>query len=508
MPEYELAMRGIRKTFGHLIANDQIDLFVRKGSIHAIIGENGAGKSTLMSILSGVQRADSGEIQLAGNTIDIQQPMDAVTHGIGMVYQEFMQFPELSVLDNIIMGYEPQKGLCIDYRQAKKTLEEVCNKYDLRIPLDAKVKKLPVSVLQQVEIVKVLYKNANILILDEPTSVLTPQGIEGLFAALRSLRNKGKTIIIITHKLKEVIEIADDITVLKDGRVTGRLPASEADEHLLARLMVGREVLLQAEKLPCTPTEELLRVENLSVRDSRGVERVKNASFTVRAGEIVGICGIAGSGESELVSAIVGLSDMEKNSRVELCGEDMKGKTVAQRRKRGMGYVPQDRNRMGVNKWGSILDSIFMGHHIVSGKSNRFLIDTKASQDFAKQVVQDFQVKTDNIYNKVSSLSGGNVQKLLVGREFSDHYQLMIMEDPTRGIDIGAIEFIWKKIIRYAASGMGVLLVSHELNEVMQLSDRILVMHNGTLKELENGPSMPEKEIGLYMLGGVADDPA
>lgn len=508
MPEYELAMLGIRKTYGRLIANDQVDLFVRKGSIHAIIGENGAGKSTLMSILSGVQKADGGVIQLAGKTVDIAQPMDAVKHGIGMVYQEFMQFPELSVLDNIIMGYEPRKGLRIDYRRARKTLEEVCGKYGLKIPLDAKVKKLPVSVLQQVEIVKVLYKNANIVILDEPTSVLTPQGVEGLFAALRSLRDKGKTIIIITHKLKEVIEIADDITVLKDGRVTGRLQAAEADEHLLARLMVGREVLLRAEKVPCTPKEELLRVENLSVRDSRGVERVKNASFCVRAGEIVGICGIAGSGESELTAAIVGLSDTEKGSRVLLCGEDMKRKTVAQRRKRGMGYVPQDRNRMGVNKAGSILESAFMGHHIVSQKSRRFLIDTKASQDFTNRVVRDFQVKTDNIYNKVSSLSGGNVQKLLVGREFSDHYRLMIMEDPTRGIDIGAIEFIWKKIIGYAASGMGVLLVSHELNEVMQLSDRILVMHNGTLRELENGPSMQEKEIGLYMLGGAADEQA
>lgn len=502
MAEYELSMVGIRKTFGTLSANDNVNLFVRKGSIHAVIGENGAGKSTLMSILSGVQKADSGKIRLNGERIEINCPTDAVAHGIGMVYQEFMQYPGLTVLDNVIMGYEQKRGPFLNHREARRRLEEICGRYGFRIPLDIRVEKLPVALLQQVEIVKVLYRSANILILDEPTSVLTPQGIEGLFAALRSLKEKGKTIIIITHKLKEVLEIADDITVLKDGRVTGTLPAAEASEPLLARLMVGREVVLQAEKLPAAPGEDLLCVENLSVRDARGVQRVKNASLTVRAGEIVGVCGIAGSGESELVAAIVGLADPEKGGRVLFCGEDLTGKSVAEHRVRGMGYVPQDRNRMGVNKQGSILETAFMGHHIASGVYRRPLIDKKAASAFADRVVKDFGVKTQSLSDKVSALSGGNVQKLLVGREFSDHCRLMVMEDPTRGIDIGAIEFIWKKIIRYAADGAGVLLVSHELNEVMQLSDRIYVMHNGVLRELKDGPSMTEKEIGLYMLGG------
>ena len=497
-------MTGIRKTFGPLVANDDVDLLVRQGTIHAVIGENGAGKSTLMSILSGVQQADRGTIALEGRPIALRSPTDAVAHGIGMVYQEFMQYPGLTVLDNILMGYEQRKGPFLDRRGARKRLEEICRRYRFQIPLDSPVEKLPVALLQQVEIVKLLYRDAGILILDEPTSVLTPQGIEGLIEALRSLKAQGKTILIITHKLKEVLAIADDITVLKDGRVTGRLPAAEADEAMLARLMVGREVMLQAENNPpCRPGEELLRVEKLRVRDTAGVERVKGVDLVVRAGEIVGICGIAGSGETELVAAVVGLADAEKGSRILLKGEEVTGRSVADRRLRGMGYVPQDRNRMGVNRQGSLWETTLMGHHIASGLFRRPLLNKKAARRFSQGVVQDFGVKAQSVNSPVGSLSGGNVQKLVVGREFSDRYQLMVMEDPTRGIDIGAIEFIWKKILRYAAGGAGVLLVSHELNEVMQLSDRILVMHNGHLLELENGRSMTEKEIGLYMLGGA-----
>lgn len=508
MAEYELMMTGIRKTFGPLVANCGIDLTVRHGTIHAIIGENGAGKSTLMSILSGIQKADSGTICLAGKPVEINQPTDAVRHGIGMVYQEFMQYPGLTVLDNIMMGQEQRWGPFIDRRKARKRLNALCAQYNFQLPLNSRIEKLPVATLQQVEIMKVLYRSANILILDEPTSVLTPQGIEGLFAALRHLKEQGKTIIIITHKLKEVLEIADDITVLKDGRVTGALRASEADEHLLARLMVGREVVLQAQKRPCEPRNVILDVEHLTVRGKHGVARVKDASFQIREGEIVGICGIAGSGERELVAAIAGLADVEKGSRLTLQGENMTGRSVADRRLHGMGYVPQDRNRMGVNRQGKIWESIFMGHHIASQIYRKPLIDTGAANSFAGHVVRDFSVKAQSLNNPVSSLSGGNVQKLVVGREFSDNYKLIIMEDPTRGIDIGAIEFIWKKIIDYAAEGAGVLLVSHELHEVMQLSNRIFVMHDGILRELEDGPHMTEKEIGLYMLGGVADEAA
>lgn len=508
MAEYQLEMRGIRKTFGNLVANDDIDLCVRRGTIHAVIGENGAGKSTLMSILSGVQEADRGEILLNGRKVSIRRPTDAVACGIGMVYQEFMQFPGLTVLDNIILGYEPRRSLFIDRTAARRRLEKICRQYDFRIPLDTNVERLPVATLQQVEIVKVLYRNAELLILDEPTSVLTPQGIEGLFSALRNLRDMGKTIILITHKLKEVLEISDEITVLKEGRVMGTLPADRADEPSLARLMVGREVVLQAEKLPCRPGEELLRVEHLSIRNAKGVDRVRDASLCVRKGEIVGICGIAGSGESELVSAIVGLREANREAKILLRGEEMSEKSVALRRRKGMGYIPQDRNRMGVNRKGSVWETALMGHHIASGLSDRKMLGRGAAADFTRRVVENFSVKAQSIYDPVSSLSGGNVQKLLVGREFSENYALMVIEDPTRGIDIGAVEFIWKKMIRYAADGAGILLVSHDLNEIMQLSDRILVMHQGTLREIENGPSLSEREIGLYMLGGVPDETA
>lgn len=508
MAAYQLEMHGIRKTFGSLVANDNIDLCVHRGTIHAIIGENGAGKSTLMSILSGVQEADSGEIFLDGQRAVIRGPMDAVACGIGMVYQEFMQFPGLTVLDNIILGCEPHRGLFLDRAAARKKLEEICRQYDFGIPLDTNVDRLPVAALQQVEIVKVLYRNAELLILDEPTSVLTPQGIEGLFSALRNLRDLGKTIILITHKLKEVLEISDEITVLKEGRVMGTLPTTKASEISLARLMVGREVVLQAEKLPCHPGEELLRVEHLSIRNEKGADRVRDASLCVRKGEIVGICGIAGSGESELVSAVVGLREANREASILLCGEEISGQSVAARRKKGMGYIPQDRNRMGVNRRGAIWETAFMGHHVASGLADRLMLKRSSAADFTNRVLKEFSVKAQSIYEPVSSLSGGNVQKLLLGREFSENYKLMVIEDPTRGIDIGAIEFIWRRIIRYAADGAGILLVSHDLNEIMQLSDRILVMHQGTLREIENGPSLSEKEIGLYMLGGVPDETA
>lgn len=505
---YELSLLGINKSYGSLKANDNIDLFVRKGSIHTIIGENGAGKSTLMSILSGVVKADSGEIRKNGELIHINSPNDAARFGIGMVYQEFMHFGGLTALDNIIMGNEPLSFGCIDRKYAKRKIEEICEKYSFRVSPDMYVKKMSVSMLQQLEIVKILYRNADILILDEPTSVLTPQEIEGLFAALRSLRDKGKTIIIITHKLKEVLEIADEITVLKGGKVSGRLRAEEADEKKLARLMVGREVLLNAQKRSREAGEEILRIEALSVRDDKGIERIKNASLTVRAGEIVGICGIAGSGESELAAAVTGMGGEIKGGRIFLCDQDITGEKISVRRSMGMGYVPQDRNRIGANREGSLWETAFMGHHIVSGADKKILMDRAEILSFTKKIIEEFKIKAGGAEEKVSSLSGGNLQKLVVGREFLDKYKLIVMEDPTRGVDVGAIEFIWKEILEYAFGGTAILLVSHELSEVMQLSDRIFVMHQGELIELAEGSQMSEKEIGLYMLRGRSNERA
>ena len=505
MEQYALEMRHIFKTFGPVVANNDVSITVRKGSVHALIGENGAGKSTLMSILSHVQRADSGEIYIDGEKVSFKDPLDAAMHGIGMVYQEFMQFGGLSVLDNILLGFEEKKGAFINYKAARAKVEALCERYNFQLPLDEKIENLPVATMQQVGIVKVLYRDAEIIILDEPTSVLTPQGVEGLFKAIRGLVEKGKTVIIITHKLKEVLAIADDITVLKEGRVTGYLKAEETNETELARLMVGRDVMLQAEKLPVEPGEVVLSVNNLSVKDSKGIQRVKDVSFDVHAGEIMGICGVAGSGQKELIQSIVGLMTPEQGSSIVLHGMSLQKKTIADRRKMGMGYVPQDRNKAGTNREGSIWETAIMGYHLINDAIGKFIIDMREVNHFTDDIVKNYAVKTENTNNKVRTLSGGNVQKLLVGREFSQNKSILIIEDPTRGIDVGAIEFIWKKIIEIAASGVAIVLVSHELNEVMQLSDRCMVMYNGMMYEVPAEDKNDERAIGVLMLRGAND---
>ncbi|WMM24439.1 ABC transporter ATP-binding protein [Tissierella sp. MB52-C2] len=500
--KFVLEMHNISKKFKNLLANDNITFKVRSGTVHALIGENGAGKSTLMNILTNIQNPDSGQIYLRGEQVNFKNPLDAVRHGIGMVYQEFMVFPEMTVLDNIIMGFEQKKGIFIDYKESRRRVEEICKKYKFNIPIDAKVDELPVAALQQVEIIKVLYRNADIIILDEPTSVLTPQGVESLFHAIRFLVAQGKTIILITHKLKEVLEIADDITVLKNGRVTGTLLSKDTNELELARLMVGREVILQVEKPEYNIGEIILKVENLSVKDSSRVERVKNVSFKVQAGEIVGISGVAGSGQTELVEALVGLSNGNIEGQILFNGENIIDQTVAKRRKLGIGYIAQDRSAVGTNKEGTIWENAIMGYHRAKGFRTKHLLDYEDINSFTNKIIKDYAVKIQGVEDKVKTLSGGNIQKLLVGREFLQGQKLLIIEDPTRGIDIGSVEFIWNRIIQMAKEGVAVLLISHELNEVMQLSDRILVMYNGSMIEHKDSRSLTEEQIGLMMLGG------
>lgn len=500
--EFVLEMHNINKKFKDLLANDNITFKVRPGTVHALIGENGAGKSTLMNILTNIQNPDSGDIYIYGELVNFRSPLDAVQHGIGMIYQEFMVFPDMTVLDNIIMGFEEKKGIFIDYKKSRKKVEEICDKYNFNIPMDVKVCELPVATLQQVEIIKVLYKNADIIILDEPTSVLTPQGVEGLFDAIRFLVKQGKTIILITHKLKEVLEIADDITVLKNGQVTGVLPAKDTNELELARLMVGREVILQIDKPECKRGDLILSVENLSVTDSSKVARVKDVSFNIHAGEIVGISGIAGSGQKELTEALVGLSICDIDGKILFCGENVKGDNIAKMRKMGMGYIAQDRSSIGTNKEGAIWENAIMGYHRAKGFKSKYLLNFKDINRFTNKIIDDYSVKIQGIEDKAKTLSGGNVQKLLVGREFLQNPKLLIIEDPTRGIDVGSIEFIWKRIIEMSETGVAILLISHELNEVMQLSDRILVMYNGSIIEHEDSKSLTEEQIGLMMLGG------
>lgn len=504
--EYILEMRNINKRFKNLVANDNITFRVRPGTVHALIGENGAGKSTLMNILTNIQTPDSGEIYIRGELVEFKNPLDAVRHGIGMVYQEFMTFQGMSVLDNIIVGFEQKNGMFIDYKESRRKVEEICKKYNFNIPLDALVNDLPIATLQQVEIIKVLYRNADIIILDEPTSVLTPQGVQGLLDAIRFLVKQGKTVIFITHKLKEVLEISDDITILKNGRVTGVLSAKETNELELARLMVGREVMLQINKPQCKTGDVVLIVSNLKVKDSAGVIRVKNASFKVHAGEIVGISGIAGSGQKALVEAIVGLSTAEKHGEIIFCGRNITDETIANRRKMGMGYIAQDRTGIGSNKEGTIWENAIMGYHRVKGFKRKHLLDFNDINAFTNKIIDEYAVKTQGIGDKIKTLSGGNIQKLIAGREFLQNQKLLIIEDPTRGIDVGSVEFIWNRIIQMAQVGVAVLLISHDLNEVMQLSDRILVMYNGSIIEHPNSKVLTEEQIGLMMLGGVIDE--
>lgn len=500
--EYILRMVGIRKTFGSLVANDDIHLNVKKGTVHALVGENGAGKSTLMNILSGMYKPDSGEIILNGKKMSFKNSLDATKAGIGMVHQEFMLYNKLTVLENIILGFEKMSGPFIDRKACRRQVEEICEKYRFNVPLDELVKELPVAMLQQVEIVKALYRGSDILILDEPTSVLTPSGIEGLFDAIRFLIGSGKTIILITHKLQEVFEIADNITVLKDGKEVGTIAPQDTNQKELAGMMVGREVFMQANRRQHPFGDEILKITNLSVKDKDGILRVKNGNFSIHAGEIVGIAGVAGSGQQQLVEALFGLREPEAGSEITFEGKSLLKATPAQRRKLGIGYVPQDRMKEGTNPNAAIWESAIMGYHIAHGFRSRFWLDHGAIQRFTDDVVREFNVKRQKNSDKVRSLSGGNIQKLVVGREFLQENKLLIVEDPTRGIDVGAIEFIWEKIIDLAANGAAVLLVSHELNEVLQLSDRVLVIYNGEISDGGRNGEYSEEQIGCLMLGG------
>ena len=505
--DYVLQVRNIRKTFGSLVANDDINLDVRRGSVHAIIGENGAGKSTLMNILTDIHKPDSGDIILNGEKVVFKNSQDAAQKGIGMIYQEFMLYYDLSGFDNIILGFEEKKlGVFIDKAACRRKIEQICKDYSFDLPLNAIVKDLPVAVLQQVEIVKVLYRGADIIIMDEPTAVLTPQGIQGLFRAMRNLVSMGKTIIFITHKLREVLEIADEITVMKHGRVVGHALPSEVDEQKLASMMVGRDVILRANKKDVEFGETVLSVRNLKVKDKDGNIRVKGVDLDVHRGEIVGIAGVAGSGQQWLVEALFGLRKPEVGSAVYFEEKDVTKMSPRDRRCLGIGYVPQDRLGSGINPQASIWETAIMGYHVAHGFKGKILLNFKQIEEFTNNIVDKFAVKRQKNSDKIRSLSGGNIQKVVVGREFLQDNKLLIVEDPTRGIDVGAIEFIWQKIIDLAAQGVSVLLISHELNEVMQLSDTIKVAYDGKLYDGGSHGELNEDELGLIMMGGKADE--
>jgi ABC-type uncharacterized transport system ATPase subunit len=497
---YAVEMRGITKRFGEVLANDSITLAIPAQSIHAIIGENGAGKSTIMNILYGFYTANEGEIFINGEKRSINNSRDAIALGLGMVHQHFMLVETLTVTENIILGAEPIAGLAIDYKKASARVRELSEQYGLKINPDARIADLSVGQQQRVEILKTLYRGAQILILDEPTAVLTPQEVTEMFAILRGLREQGKTIIIITHKLAEVLALSNNITVMRDGKVVSSLPTTEATAEKLASLMVGRECLLRVEKKDATPAEATLEVQGLSITDKKNHAILNDISFSVRSGEILGIAGVEGNGQTELIEILAGLQTPSSGD-VLLEGKSIKRLDARQRKQHGVAHIPEDRHRRGLLLPFDLSGNSILGVHRNVPISGAVLLNQPYIDERAERLVKEYDVRPPNIALSAKALSGGNQQKLIVARELDINPKLILISQPTRGVDIGAIEFIHKKIIEYRDHGAAVLLVSAELDEVLSLSDRVIVMYDGRIVGEVNPKTVSEEEIGLMMTG-------
>ncbi len=502
-----IELRNITKRFGEVLANDRVSFKVEPGTIHAIVGENGAGKSTAMRIAYGFYTADDGEILINGQAQQIRTPHDAIAHGIGMVHQHFMLVEPMTVAENIVLGAEPGSAASLDLKKAAEEIRKVSDEFKLSVNPNATIENLSVGQQQRVELLKALYRHAQLLILDEPTAVLTPQEVEEFFAILRSMREQGKTIVIITHKLSEVLAISDNVTVMRDGKVVGDLKTSETNAADLARLMVGREVLLRVEKNTAKPGEVVLALRHLSILGRDGSKRVDDVSFEVRAGEIVGIAGVEGNGQTELIEALAGLipgSHVSGSTAFE--DRDITQFDARKRKELGIAHVPEDRHRRGLLLDFSLAENTILGVHYrkpaVSGGG--VLLDQKGIQQRTEQVIRDFDVRPPNAALPARALSGGNQQKLIIGREFELPPKLLLVSQPTRGVDIGAIEFIHRKIVALRDEGCAVLLVSAELEEVTALSDRLLVIHNGKIVGEVDPKTVTNEEIGLMMTGGRA----
>lgn len=494
-------MRGITKRFGDVLANDHISLAIPDKSIHAIIGENGAGKSTAMNILYGFYAADEGEILIDGEPRELNGPGDAIKLGLGMVHQHFMLVEPLTVTENIVLGAEPTRGLSIDYRKARARVREISEQYGLKIEPDARIADLSVGQQQRVEILKTLYRGARILILDEPTAVLTPQEVAEMFAILRGLREQGKTIVIITHKLAEVLALSDNITTMRDGKVVGNLPTTEATAEGLARLMVGREVLLRVKKDEAKPRDPVLSVRGLTLRGAEGNPILDAVSFEVRGGETLGIAGVEGNGQTELIEILAGLRRATQGE-VLLEGTRIDNLDPHQRKRRGIAHIPEDRHRRGLLLPFDLASNSILGVHRDRPVSGAVLLNNDVIVERAERLVREYDVRPPNITLPARALSGGNQQKLIVAREFDIKPRLVLVAQPTRGVDIGATEFIHRKLIELRDAGAAVLLVSAELDEVLSLSDRLIVIYEGRIVGEVDPKSVNEEQIGLMMTGG------
>lgn len=497
---YAVEMQHIVKRFGSVLANDDVSFSVEEGEIHGLIGENGAGKSTIMNILYGLVKPDGGTIRLFEKEVEIESPHKAIDFGIGMVHQHFMLMPDLTVLQNIILGRTPKKFGLIDNQAAIRQINEIIETYHLHVDLSAKVNQISVGVKQRVEIIKALYRGARILILDEPTAVLTPNETDKLMEVLLKLKEQGCTIIFITHKLREVMHITDRITVMRRGVVTGRMATSEANPKLLSEKMVGREVDLHIPMKPYQPGREILRVSDLSARNQRGLPALKQVSFCVREGEIVGIAGVEGNGQTELVEAITGMIHQDSGT-ILFEGESIERLSVRKRREKGMSHVPEDRLKIGVSKTCTIRDNLILNRYYQKPYCSAGVLDNDKLHELSETMCQDYQVKTPDSSYDLGTLSGGNMQKVVIARESEADPILMVAAQPTRGVDIGAIEYIHHKLGDFRDRGKAILLVSAELDEIMSLSDRILVMYEGEIvAEFQRGEA-DEHQIGLYMMG-------
>ena len=506
--EIVLDAKGITKRFPGVLANDSVDFDLRKGEIHALLGENGAGKTTLMNVLYGLYKSDSGEVLVDGKVMVLNSPKDAIHHGIGMVHQHFMLIPVFTVTENIMLGAETDHRahpnevplVKLDRREVAKKVRDLSHQYGLDVDPDAIVGDLPVGVQQRVEIVKALYRNANILILDEPTAVLTPQEAEDLSRIMHELTDKGVSIIFITHKLKEVLAIADRITVMRSGRVVGTAIPKETNEAKLASMMVGREVILTVQKKPAQPGEEVLKVTDLHVRDVRGLESVRGVSFNVRAGEVLGIAGVQGNGQTELAEALTGLRSIESGQFI-LSGTDLTGKPPRPITETGLAHIPEDRQKHGLVLSYSIADNMVLADYYQPRFSRGIVIQQNQVDANARKLVKEFDVRTPSAFTSAGKLSGGNQQKVIVARELSRPVKLVIASQPTRGRDVGSIEYIHKESIIMRDRGGGVLLIAAELDEILSLSDRIAVMYRGQIVAKVDRKDATREQLGLWMAG-------
>lgn len=496
-----LELKGITKSFPGVLANDDINLTLKKGEIHALLGENGAGKSTLMNVLYGLYSPDQGEIFVKGKKIEVSSPRDAIAQGIGMVHQHFMLVPVFTVTENVMLGDETTRvGGLLDRKTPADRIREISDAYRLEVDPNSYIRDLPVGVQQRVEIIKLLYREADILILDEPTAVLTPQEVDELFTIMRSLVDSGKSIIFITHKLREVLTFADRITVIRGGKIVGTTTPDEADQNQLAAMMVGRDVMLEVDKKSAQVRDVVLKVEDLVMLDDLKNIAVKQISFEVRGGEILGIAGVQGNGQTELVKAITGLSH-PVTGKITLLDQNITRANPRTITEIGSAHIPEDRQKDGLVLTSTISDNLVLNTYYLKPFANGVIIQDDKVLKNAEEIIENFDIRTPSPLIPVGSLSGGNQQKVIVGREFSRPIKFLVASQPTRGLDVGSIEYIHSRLLEKRADGVAILLVSTELDEIMELSDRIAVMYAGEIIAVVDAEGATKEQIGLLMAG-------